>query len=129
MPQSEPDVRGESQLNSNVTKENMKGKKYRGQVVLWDENRMFGFIQTTEVLPFGGEKIFVHHLNCIDAPFLGVQCEFEIGDAYKLGRKPQAVRVTVRLNAAGLDALATGIADPIKNAVVAPEIGAIQAGV
>jgi cold shock CspA family protein len=122
-------VRVESQLNSNVIKENMKGKKYRGQVVLWDENRMFGFIQTTEMLPFGGEKIFVHHLNCIDTLSLGAQCEFEIGDAYKLGRKPQAVRVTVRLNAAGLDALATGFAHPIKDAVVAPEIGGIQAGV
>ena len=106
----------------------MKGEKYRGQVVLWDENRMFGFIQSIEVLPFGGEKIFVHHLNCIDAPFLGAYCEFEIGDAYKIGRKPQAVRVKVCVNAAGLEALARGVPDdgPI-NAVVS-QIGASSQG-
>ena len=121
-------MRRELQPNSNATKENMKGKKYRGQVVLWDGNRMFGFIQTTEMLPFGGEKIFVHHLNCIDALFLGAQCEFEIGDAYKLCRKPQAVRVTVRLNAAGLDALAEGIpGDSPINAMVS-QIGASSQG-
>jgi cold shock CspA family protein len=104
--------------------------KYRGRVVLWDENRMFGFIQSAEVLPFGGEKIFVHRLNCIDAPFLGAQCEFEIGDAYKLGRKPQAVRVTIRVNAPGLEALAKAIpVDPIKDAAeFAPEIGASSQG-
>ena len=62
-----------------------------------------------EVLPFGDHKIFVHRTNCVDALSLGAQCEFEIGDAYKLGRKPQAVRVTIRVNAAGLDALAKGI--------------------
>jgi cold shock CspA family protein len=87
----------------------MKGQKYRGQVVLWDETRSFGFIQATEVLPFGDHKIFVHRLNCIDDLFLGASCEFEIGDAYKLGRKPQAVRVTIRVNAAGLNALAKGL--------------------
>jgi cold shock CspA family protein len=86
----------------------MKGKTYRGQVVLWDENRSFGFIQATEVLPFGDHKIFAHRLNCIDALFVGAQCEFEIGDPYKISRKPQAVRVTIRVNAAGLDALAKG---------------------
>jgi cold shock CspA family protein len=107
----------------------MKGKTYRGQVVLWDENRMFGFIQSIEALPFGGEKIFVHHLNCIDAPSLGAYCEFEIGDAYKIGRKPQAVRVTIRANAPGLQALAKGVSvDSIKDAVVAPEIGASSQG-
>jgi cold shock CspA family protein len=87
----------------------MKGQKYRGQVVLWDENRSFGFIEATEVLPFGDHKIFVHHLNCIDALSLGAQCEFEIGDPYRLGRKPQAMRVTTRVYAAGLDALAKGL--------------------
>lgn len=87
----------------------MKGKQYRGQVVLWDDNRGFGFIQSAEVLPFGEEKVFVHRLNCIDALCLGAHCEFEIGDAYKIGRKPQAVRVTIRVNAAGLDALAKGL--------------------
>lgn len=87
----------------------MKGKTYHGQVVLWDENRSFGFVQATEILPFGDHKIFVHRLNCVDALSLGAQCEFEIGDAYILGRKPQAVRVTIRVNAAGLDALAVGL--------------------
>jgi hypothetical protein len=108
----------------------MKGKKYSGQVVLWDENRMFGFIQSTEVLPFGGDRIFTHRLNCIDTPFLGAQCEFEIGDAYKIGRKPQAVRVTIRANAPGLEALAKGVPDsgPINDAVVAAEIGASSQG-
>jgi cold shock CspA family protein len=87
----------------------MKGKTYRGQVVLWDENRSFGFIQATEVLPFGDHKIFAHRENCVDALSLGAQCEFEIGAPYRLGRKPQAVRVTIRVNAAGLDALAKGL--------------------
>src|ERR1700691_2159030 len=108
----------------------MKGKKYSGQVVLWDENRMFGFIQSIEALPFGGEKIFVHHLNCIDAPFLGAQCTFEIGDAYKINRKPQAVRVTIQASA-GLEALARGIPDvddPIKDAAELSEIGASSQG-
>jgi|SRR5580700_7792511 hypothetical protein len=108
----------------------MKGRKYSGQVVLWDENRMFGFIQSTEVLPFGGDRIFTHRLNCIDAPFLGAQCAFEIGDAYKIGRKPQAVRVTIRANA-GLEALARGVPDggPIKDAAdISPEIGAFSQG-
>jgi hypothetical protein len=73
----------------------MNGKKYTGQIVQWDEIRMFGFIQSIEALPFGGEKIFVHHLNCIDTPFLGAHCEFEIGNSYKLNRSPQAVRVTI----------------------------------
>ena len=106
----------------------MRGEKYRGQVVLWDENRMFGFIQSIEALPFGGEKIFVHHLNCIDTLFLGAHCEFEIGDAYKIGRKPQAVRVKVCVNAPGLEALARGVPDdgPI-NAVVS-QIGASSQG-
>ena len=84
-------------------------KKYRGQVVLWDANRSFGFIETTEGLPFGERKIFVHHSNCIDALSLGAFVEFQIGDAYKITRKPQAVRVAVRPNAPGLEALATGI--------------------
>jgi hypothetical protein len=107
----------------------MKGKKYSGQVVLWDENRMFGFIESEEVLPFGGVRIFAHRLNCIDAPFLGAQCAFEIGDAYKIGRKPQAVRVTIHANA-GLEALAKGIpgVGPIKHAAVTPEIGASSQG-
>ena len=87
----------------------MKGKKYRGQVVLWDQNRTFGFLESVEVLPFGGSKIFVHQLNCVDPPFLGAGCEFEIGDAYKIGRKPQAVHVTILVNAAGLDAFAKGV--------------------
>jgi hypothetical protein len=87
----------------------MKGQKYRGQIVLWNENRSFGFLQTLEVLPFGDQKIFVHRLNCIDAPFLGAECEFEIGNPYKLGRRPQALHVTILLHAAGLDALAKGL--------------------
>jgi len=86
---------------------------------------MFGFIQSTEVLPFGGDRIFTHHLNCIDTPFLGAHCEFEVGDAYKIGRKPQAVRVTIRANAPGLEALANGVPDdgPIKDAAEPVEIG------
>jgi cold shock CspA family protein len=80
-------------------------KTYRGQIVLWDENRSFGFLQSLEVLPFGDDNIFVHRLNCVDTPFLGAECEFEVGAAYKIGRKPQAVRVAVLLKA-GLDALA-----------------------
>jgi hypothetical protein len=108
----------------------MKGRKYSGRVVLWDENRMFGFIQSTEVLPFGGDRIFTHRLNCIDAPFLGAYCEFEIGDAYKIGRKPQAVRVTIRANAPGLEALAKGVPDggPIRGAAEPTEIGAPSQG-
>lgn len=83
----------------------MKGK-YRGQVVLWDENRSFGFIRATEMLPFGEQQIFVHRSNCIEPVALGAYCEFEIGDAYKVGRKPQAVQVTLWKNAAGLNVLA-----------------------
>jgi cold shock CspA family protein len=89
-----------------IKKGNMKGKTYRGEVVLWNEPRGFGFIQATEVLPFGEQGIFVHHSNCIDALLLGAHCEFEIGDAYKIGKKPQAVKVTVRVNAPGLAVLA-----------------------
>jgi hypothetical protein len=106
----------------------MKGKKYSGQVVLWDDNRMFGFIQSTEVLPFGGDRIFTHRLNCIDAPFLGAQCAFEIGDAYKIGRKPQAVRVTICANAPGLEALAKGIPDDGPIYAVVSQIGASSQG-
>jgi len=108
----------------------MKGKIYRGQVVLWDETRGFGFIQATEMLPFGEQKIFAHRLNCIDAPFLGAHCEFEIGDAYKIGRNPQAVRVTIRVNAPGLEALAKGVPDggPIKDAAELTEIAASSQG-
>jgi hypothetical protein len=51
----------------------------------------------------------VHRLNCVDALYLGAHCEFEIGDAYKIGRKPQAVRVKVCVNAPGLEALAKGV--------------------
>jgi cold shock CspA family protein len=87
----------------------MKGKTYRGEVVLWNDSRSFGFIQATEVLPFGERGIFVHHSNCLDALYLGAHCEFEIGDAYKVGRKPQAVKVIVRANAAGLDVLAKAV--------------------
>jgi hypothetical protein len=60
----------------------------------------------------------VHLSNCVDAPFLGAECEFEIGDAYKIGRKPQALHVTVLANAAGLDALAFGLPDDDPNATV-----------
>jgi len=86
----------------------MKGK-FRGQVVLWDQNRMFGFIESKEMLPFGDTKIFVHQLNCADVPYLGAECEFEIGDPYKLGRNPQAMRLKVLRNEAGLAALAKGL--------------------
>jgi cold shock CspA family protein len=84
----------------------MKDKKYCGQVVLWDDKRSFGFIRTTELLSFGEQQIFVHRSNCIDDLYLGAHCEFEIGDAYKINRKPQAVRVKVSKNAAGLNVLA-----------------------
>jgi cold shock CspA family protein len=87
----------------------MKGKTYKGQVVLWNEARGFGFIQATEVLPFGEQGIFVHRSNCVDALYLGAYCEFEVGDAYKVGRKPQGVKVAVRANAAGLDVLAKAV--------------------
>lgn len=89
----------------------MNERKYSGQVVLWDANRAFGFIETTEELPFGEHRIFVHHSNCIDALSLGAHCEFEIGDAYKITRKPQAVRVKVRKNVAGLNVLATVVSE------------------
>jgi cold shock CspA family protein len=107
----------------------MNGKKYTGQIVQWDEIRMFGFIQSIEALPFGGEKIFVHHSNCIDAPFLGAHVEFEIGNSYKLNRSPQAVRVTIPGNA-GLEALAKGIPDdgPIKDAADISSVGASSQG-
>ena len=84
-------------------------EKYCGQVVLWDDKRSFGFIRTTELLPFGEEQIFVHRTNCIDDLYLGAHCQFEIGDAYKVNRKPQAVRVTIRVYGAGLEVLANGI--------------------
>jgi cold shock CspA family protein len=87
----------------------MKGKTYRGEVVLWNDSRSFGFIQATEVLPFGEQGIFVHHSNCVDSLYLGAHCEFEVGEAYKIGRKPQAVNVVVRVNAAGLDVLAKAV--------------------
>jgi cold shock CspA family protein len=82
---------------------------FKGQVVLWNEARGFGFIQATEMLPFGEQGIFVHRSNCIDALSLGAYCEFEIGDAYKIGKKPQAVKVTVRVNAVGLEVLANAV--------------------
>jgi cold shock CspA family protein len=106
----------------------MKGKIYRGQVVLWDDIRGFGFIQTAEVLLFGEEKIFVHRSNCIDAIHLGAHCEFEVGDPYKIGRKPQAVRVTIRVNAAGLDALARGIPEDAPINAMVSQIGASSQG-
>ena len=56
----------------------MNERKYNGQVVIWDANRAFGFIETTDELPFGEHRIFVHHSNCIDALSLGAFCEFEI---------------------------------------------------
>jgi len=98
--------------------------KYRGQIVQWDDTRKFGFIQTVETLPFGGEKIFVHGLNCIDTPFLGAFVQFQVGKAYKIDRPPQAVQVTIHVSA-GLEALAKGI-DPINDAAV--EIGAPKVG-
>jgi hypothetical protein len=99
----------------------MNGEKYIGQIVQWDEMRRFGFIQSVEILPFGEAKIFVHHSNCIDAPFLGAHCEFEIGNSYKLNRSPQAVRVTVHAE------VPKG-ADPVNAVEASPEIGASSQG-
>jgi cold shock CspA family protein len=82
---------------------------YCGQVVLWDDKGSFGFIRTTKLLPFGEQQIFVHRSNCIDELYLGAYCEFEIGNAYKITRKPQAVQVTIRVNAAGLEVLANSV--------------------
>jgi cold shock CspA family protein len=87
----------------------MEGQKFCGQVTLWDERRSWGFIEATEMLPFGKQQIFVHGSNCLDPVSLGAYVEFEVGDPFKLNRKPQAIRVTVRPNAPGLEALATGI--------------------
>jgi cold shock CspA family protein len=81
-------------------------EKFCGRVTLWNERRLWGFIESAETLPFGEKQIFVHAANCVDAISLGAYCEFEVAQPFKLGRKPQAVNVTLRKNAAGLDVLA-----------------------
>jgi hypothetical protein len=104
---------------------NMIGK-YVGQVTQWDDIRKFGFISTVEELPGVGNKVFIHHLNCIDDVFLGAFVQFHLGKPYKIDRPPQAVQVTIHVSA-GLNALAKGI-EPINGEV--SEIGAsIKAGV
>jgi cold shock CspA family protein len=82
-------------------------KRYRGQIVLFSEVKHFGFITSEEELPFGGTEIFFHQSNCIDTPVLGAQVEFEIGGAYKLGRKPQAAKITISVTA--VEELAKGV--------------------
>jgi cold shock CspA family protein len=82
-------------------------RRYHGQIVLFSEVKHFGFITSEEELPFGGVEIFFHKSCCIDAPVLGAWVEFEIGGAYKLGRKPQAAKITIH-PIAGLETLTKG---------------------
>lgn len=89
-------------------------KRYRGTLKLYNEPRYFGFIEANEEIPgIGGKTIFVHRLNFmakIPSHLIvpGVQCEFEIGAPYAVGKKPQAVRVNIVEPHAGLDVLAKG---------------------
>ena len=86
--------------------------RYRGTLTLWNAARYFGFITTTSGLPDIGNTIFVHRLNFMSgiptaSILAGIELEFEIGPAYKVGTKPQAVRVKiVEPLTAGVNALA-----------------------
>ncbi len=73
-------------------------KRYRGQITLWSEPRYFGFITTTVDLPEIGNTIFFHRLNFMAgiptaSIAVGREVEFEIAAPYKIGRKPQAVKI------------------------------------
>jgi len=52
--------------------------------------RNYGFLQAEN-----GEFIFFHASNFRGEPKLGDQVEFELGPANSLGRKPQAMNVTL----------------------------------
>ena len=87
-------------------------KRYRGTLKLYSEPRYFGFIEAIEDLPgIDGKSIFVHRLNFIARVpshliVPGAEVEFEIGPPYAVGKKPQAVRVKILEQHAGLSALA-----------------------
>jgi hypothetical protein len=73
-------------------------KRYRGVITLWNEPRFFGFIEADTELPDIGKSIFFHRLNFMAGiPTQDIQIqklvEFEIGAPYKVGAKPQAVRI------------------------------------
>jgi cold shock CspA family protein len=104
---------GKGRLVAVSIKKIMKEKSYRGEVILWNQSRQFGFIQSKEMLPFGEHQIFVHQSNASDPLFLGAVCTFEIGLPYRVGRKEQAVNVTCK-NAAGLRVLSDETAEVIQ---------------
>jgi cold shock CspA family protein len=93
-------------------------KRYRGKITLWSEPRYFGFITTTAELPDIGNDIFFHRLNFMAGIptaqiAVGREVEFEIAAAYKIGRKPQAVRIKLVepvVVVAGANALQSGVA-------------------
>ena len=89
-------------------------KRYRGTLTLWNEPRYFGFITLKTELPEIGKTIFVHRLNFMAgiptaSISVGREVEFEISAPYKIGRKPQAVRVKLlETPTAGLAVLKQG---------------------
>jgi cold shock CspA family protein len=72
-----------------------RGKKYYGILKLWNQPRMFGFLQTFD--PTSGEKIdvFTHRVNfwAGHEPVLGDTYEFEMAAPQSLGKKDQAIKV------------------------------------
>jgi hypothetical protein len=94
-------------------------RRYRGRIVQLDAIRGFGFVQASEALPFGSDRLFIHKANSIDALFLGAWIEFEVGLPYKLGQNPQAIRVRV------VEEVVVEVVEPN---VEVSQIGAIKVG-
>jgi len=95
---------------------------------LYNDAKQFGMIESLEELPqeFNAKKtIFVHRTNFVtgtktDQIEPGVICEFEIGVPYKIGRKPQCVRVKI------LDTREAGAAELQQAADVVELLGGAQ---
>lgn len=88
-----------------------RGKKYRGILKLWNQVRMFGFLETVDLTNAEKIDVFTHRVNFWTGhePVLGASYEFEMAAPQSIGKKDQAIKVKkIADPTAGINALAKG---------------------
>jgi cold shock CspA family protein len=66
-------------------------------IILFNQPKGWGFLTP----PGSKEEIFFHISNCVPEykPQLGDRVEFEMGPPFKLGQRPQAIKVRAAMGA------------------------------